>query len=257
MVKNLPAREGTAEQAGKTGSPGEASAKAGKPAYRTGRYLKYAIGEIFLVVIGILIALQINNWNEKRKTKNLEIVTLKELKMNLEADIKDIEEDMKVYDMVSNSSDIAIDFIDGNISYHDSLNIHFGIIPVQGVYTPNRAAYENLKNMGIHLISNDSLRAEISDIYEGRYSYVENYMKTEYQFDHQKFGEFYLKEMREYEFFKYAEPVKFERLIGNQEFRNLIMQRKQKIQGWFRIQFGLNIKKAERVIEMINDEITK
>jgi hypothetical protein len=34
---------------------------------QTGRYLKYAIGEIILVVIGILIALQINNWNETRK----------------------------------------------------------------------------------------------------------------------------------------------------------------------------------------------
>lgn len=36
---------------------------------KTGKYLKYAIGEIVLVVIGILIALQINNWNEERKAK--------------------------------------------------------------------------------------------------------------------------------------------------------------------------------------------
>ena len=37
---------------------------------RTGKYLKYAIGEILLVVIGILIALQLNNWNENRKDQN-------------------------------------------------------------------------------------------------------------------------------------------------------------------------------------------
>ncbi len=41
--------------------------KTGKPALPAGRYLKYAIGEIVLVVIGILIALSINNWNESRK----------------------------------------------------------------------------------------------------------------------------------------------------------------------------------------------
>ena len=40
---------------------------------KTGKYLKYAIGEIILVVIGILIALQINNWNEDRKRRAIEI----------------------------------------------------------------------------------------------------------------------------------------------------------------------------------------
>ena len=37
---------------------------------KTGKYFRYAIGEIILVVIGILIALSINNWNENRKTSN-------------------------------------------------------------------------------------------------------------------------------------------------------------------------------------------
>ena len=36
---------------------------------KTSKYFKYAFGEIILVVIGILIALQINNWNENRKNK--------------------------------------------------------------------------------------------------------------------------------------------------------------------------------------------
>ncbi|WP_211356669.1 DUF6090 family protein [Polaribacter glomeratus] len=42
----------------------------------TGKYFKYAIGEIVLVVIGILIALQINNWNELQKNKKQELVIL-------------------------------------------------------------------------------------------------------------------------------------------------------------------------------------
>jgi hypothetical protein len=48
-------------------------------------YLKYAIGEIILVVIGILIALQINNWNEGRKTKQEESVILNNLLEDLNA----------------------------------------------------------------------------------------------------------------------------------------------------------------------------
>ena len=46
------------------------------------KYLVYAIGEIILVVVGILIALQVNNWNEERKLNTLEIATLNEIKIS-------------------------------------------------------------------------------------------------------------------------------------------------------------------------------
>ncbi len=61
--------------------------KTGKPALPAGRYFKYAIGEIILVVIGILIALQINNWNENRKAKAQEVSSMKEIIENLKYDI--------------------------------------------------------------------------------------------------------------------------------------------------------------------------
>ena len=53
LVESLSANEGAAKQASGT----------------IRKYLIYAIGEIALVVIGILIALQINNWNESRKSQ--------------------------------------------------------------------------------------------------------------------------------------------------------------------------------------------
>lgn len=69
-----------------SGSTTEASAKAGKSAEasaKAGRYLKYAIGEIILVVIGILIALQINNWNESNKIDKSIASHLEILRQNL------------------------------------------------------------------------------------------------------------------------------------------------------------------------------
>ena len=51
------------------------------------KYLLYAIGEIFLVVVGILIALQINNWNELRKTHLQDLEFLNNLKVELSIDI--------------------------------------------------------------------------------------------------------------------------------------------------------------------------
>ena len=55
------------------------------------KYLLYAIGEIILVVIGILIALSINNWNENKKTQNQLSLILYNLIEDLNDEIKDLE----------------------------------------------------------------------------------------------------------------------------------------------------------------------
>ncbi len=53
---------------------------------KTGKYLKYAIGEIVLVVVGILIALQVNNWNEDQKEKKIQIRYLKRIHTDIQKD---------------------------------------------------------------------------------------------------------------------------------------------------------------------------
>ena len=58
---------------------------------KLGKYFKYAIAEIILVMVGILLAVQVNNWNENRKSKIKEIKTLKELRSDLVQNIKDME----------------------------------------------------------------------------------------------------------------------------------------------------------------------
>lgn len=59
---------------------------------KTGKYLKYALGEIVLVVIGIMIALQINNWNENRKFTYAQNIFLNGIKADLQNDKEFIEE---------------------------------------------------------------------------------------------------------------------------------------------------------------------
>jgi hypothetical protein len=58
---------------------------------KTSRYFKYAIGEIILVVIGILIALQINNWNEGRKQRQQEVTYYCKISEDLKADFNNID----------------------------------------------------------------------------------------------------------------------------------------------------------------------
>ena len=71
----------------KTGLSLEVSAKTGKPASQWWRYLKYAIGEILLVVIGIMIALQLNNWNQSISEQNISKDYLGNLRTELKSDL--------------------------------------------------------------------------------------------------------------------------------------------------------------------------
>ena len=63
---------------------------------KTGKYFKYAIGEIVLVVIGILIALQINTWNQEKSNQSTLKQFLVEYKEELRLNIKDFKLDIKL-----------------------------------------------------------------------------------------------------------------------------------------------------------------
>ncbi|NNF33992.1 MAG: hypothetical protein HKN68_07780, partial [Saprospiraceae bacterium] len=61
---------------------------------KSSKYFKYAIGEILLVVIGILIALQVNNWNENRKQNALKELQLQNLESDLKADVIHLDDEI-------------------------------------------------------------------------------------------------------------------------------------------------------------------
>ena len=93
---------------------------------QTSRYLKYAIGEIILVVIGILIALQINNWNEQRKAKKLE----QQLYLNMLANLNNELELFEVVDSTFTAHDDVHYNLFNTINGTDSINseLRYGIL---------------------------------------------------------------------------------------------------------------------------------
>ncbi len=138
---------------------------------KTGKYLKYAIGEIVLVVLGILIALQINNLNEKRKDREVEISILQNIILDLDSDISELE-------FIKNQTSSQADTLNANYSalldgsifknpnrlsdFFKQLwatsNINF--------FEVNSSVYdENLSSGKFTLVQNDSLRQKISEYY--------------------------------------------------------------------------------------------
>ena len=91
----------------------------------TRKYLLYGMGEIALVVIGILIALQINNWNEGRKAKDFEREILRDINDGLEMNIWQLKSGIRSCNSAANSCDVVLQYLDDEINYHDSLQQHF------------------------------------------------------------------------------------------------------------------------------------
>lgn len=141
---------------------------------QTAKYLKYAIGEIVLVVIGILIALQINNWNENRILERKELTLLREMQSNIQEDLQDIDFNLEGTAMRLNASEIVLRVMDEKLPYHDSLRPHFGQLIGSFQLTENTAAFDNLSSIGFDLVRNDSLRASITRLYSNRYAYLRN-----------------------------------------------------------------------------------
>ncbi len=137
------------------------------------KYLFYAIGEIALVVLGILIALQINNWNEDKKRRNTEVNLLLELKDNLTTDLHDIRYNINEDSETLLSNEIILDQFEKKIPFHDSLSKHYGGLQRTSTFVENISAFENLKTLGFDLISNDTLRRKISNLYSARYNYID------------------------------------------------------------------------------------
>ncbi|MDO1501173.1 DUF6090 family protein [Winogradskyella maritima] len=133
---------------------------------KTSKYLKYAIGEIILVVIGILIALQINNWNENTKRTALEIKHLKELKSDISETLKDARFDTELYEKDINSIRHLQDFFFNKIEYHDSLTHHFQRSIEHYQLYAKTSALESVKSIGLDIISNDSIRLGVTDFYQ-------------------------------------------------------------------------------------------
>ena len=132
---------------------------------KTRRYLNYAIGELILVVIGILIALQINNWNEER-------IEQQQIAEYAQALIKDLQRDMDMAQIIRIEIDLLVNKIDTLAAYiedrpiEELRNIDLFYLMRAPFYRPyawNRTALEQIKSSGsLRQMRNRQLAEKIS-----------------------------------------------------------------------------------------------
>lgn len=142
---------------------------------KTSQYLKYAIGEVVLVVIGILIALSVNNLNLKRLNKNKEKALLEQLAKDIGRAVSDIEYNLSLHDEAISSAQYVLKHMDSQKPYEDSVGHHISKAFLWSKLVIDLGAFENIKSTGLDIISNVELRNEIVNQMSGKLKFHQHF----------------------------------------------------------------------------------
>ena len=136
--------------------------------------------------IGILIAVTINNLNERNGKRDVDSSLFNEIKHNLETDLEDITKDIQTFEKWYDSQNYIIDRLENDLEFNDSLSIHLNQSYHHGYFAPNRISYEALKQDGIKPEENDSLKNKVSVLYDISYTqhiyFLELYEREAYSY---------------------------------------------------------------------------
>ena len=221
---------------------------------KTTTYLKYASGEILLVVVGILIALQINSWNEHRKLRIKEFKSLKELRSDLAQNLDDINGNITAFQDCQKSNEIIIYHIEKDLPYSDSLDYHFLNLYPFISFTVNQTTYETLKQNGFDLISNDSLRNLVSDLYSNRFKAYQTFENT-YMVNHfiAQIKPMYMTEFTSFDSVG-AHPKNYNQFIKNTEYKQIMNFTIDICRNFIAYQSSLGTE-VQSIIDIIDKEI--
>ena len=150
---------------------------------RLSKYLLYAIGEILLVVIGILIALQINNQNDLRKERVKEIHYLENIKTDLEINLLEMDRYLVNRTKGIAAANRIIEHFDGKpITDYGAFNADGVEVYEWEKFWQNNNTFQELVNSGnLALISNELIKKSLLDL-ESLYKKMKS-EEDHYRFD--------------------------------------------------------------------------
>ena len=228
-----------------------------RPEHRLTRMLLSGASEIILVMVGILLALQVNNWNDDRKRDQLERKVLDELVQNLRMDSADHAGNREWSLRIAASAGHIVDELEARRPWHDSMAVHYGWLIPHGLATLNTSAYDNLKSIGFNLIRNDSVRIALTAYHSVelvRLLAVEREFGSESMIHH--IVPAVLKRVRINKPWGDSTPRDHAALLDDHEFQSVVRWKSVAL-GHMANEYGTAQRKATALITMIEREIER
>jgi hypothetical protein len=182
-------------------------------------WYKYGL-ETLVVVVGVLIAFALNDWNEGIKERRFEQKMLSELYASLQNNIEYLDRAIRRNDDARRSCQLILDYFDSDLPYNDSLDYHFSESLFWFYPSIDNNAYESLKSYGLHLISSDSIREKLGDIYEWKFIDIFSMRQDEYFYG--TVAPLIVDWFESYDFFGPMKPLNYDELSRSTEYKHVL-----------------------------------
>jgi hypothetical protein len=193
---------------------------------KTTKYFKYAIGEIILVVIGILIALQVSNWNKQNEDRKLEKRYVSELILDLQKDSIFIYNFSEASYQQVESKNKLINYLEGQQFTEDSLVAYFSSQwkPVPK-FSPITTTLDEMKSTGnIKVLQNSTIRRKILETYNYYKTHIDN-TEERYHIQQNALGNLAYSKVPNLfiEFYITTEKLDIKSVLDDYEIKNLFL----------------------------------
>ncbi len=221
--------------------------------------VKYALGEIILVVLGILIALQINNWNETRKERIVEIEILEGIRGDILKDTADINFNIRTYERTTKNDSAFLEHLVQKKAYIPILATYLISIAHGDLNLAlHQSHFEEAKQKGLSIIRNKELRAKISRLYEFQYTYLMQLENESQIYDHYKLLNQDVSEYLGYDTSGFIIPeYKYNQLLQDENIHYKIKMASSLKKQLLYLQYYPKLKYALDIVADIDQELEK
>ena len=216
---------------------------------------KYAIGEVVLIVVGILIALAAADWNDRRVLREEELALLEELRTGLLQDLVAVESALEQVLGAERQLMSLQELLANPRPYDSSMDALFGAVYGNRIIFLNTATYETLKSVGLQTVTNDNLRLRIAKLFNHSYTVMQMNNEIDMEINFELLRPYYLLNFRNLDITRSATPIDFDEVISDAYYHNVVDYRIAILRGNRITRYTVIVEEMREVLALLDDEL--
>jgi hypothetical protein len=221
------------------------------------RNIRHAIGELLLIVAGILIALAISDWHNQNIQREQELAVLGEIRTALTVDLEVLERSLRDWSETAEKIRALIEILETEPPYDPSFAALFGAPYGIRRVELNTAAYDSLKSAGLQTVLNPELRLSIARVFDQHYESLEFVNEVDTNVILGIMRPYYLVHFSDLRFLQSATPLDYEFIVQDSYFQNIVEYRLTVLTGNQLSAYARATEDIRATLKMLDDELNQ